>query len=616
MNAISKLGLLAVLLLPASAAAQSRSASLAQALETFTAVDTNKDGKLSPEELVAAKLGLTRSDTRGIDFDHDGFWSKDEFLLFYRQRLLAADVKPAADLEAEATRILAARKAKTSERTPQRTAPEGHALADAVDELQGKAASGQAIGTDFDRVRDLMVADARSADQVAHGEDPALGEHSELQRQLLATLERLRSATLAGQFSREDFLDFRASIVKRARTAASAPGGDPELQSLGQALKDALDRLEQRGVAGNATREDFERVRDQLIARARAAAKGPNAPAAAEQELQSPLHTQMIQTLERLQAAAAGGTFSRDEYRAFRDSIVRRFRNAQEGTTQAQQPAPTADSDAELRSIEKRLTAALDSLEERAVAGNATREDFQRVRDQYIARARAAAKGATPASAGAADPEPVLQRELFQSLDRLEAAAKQGTFSREEYAQLRASMTHRAREAAAGTDDAGMNQAADELEKRVNGGAVNAADFAKLRGLVAARYQAASAKTDPSSVNEAALYQKLMQSLDRLEKAAQNGSVDRQEYQAFKDSFIHRARQIASSSQPPTGASGSAPVEQAGSTKRAGSQPARDANAKGDKVDPKSTPPVRPKPAPVEPERPQPPPPQQPPHRA
>lgn len=499
MNAISNLGLLAVLLAQAPAAAQNRSASLAQAQETFAAVDTNKDGKLSPEELAALKLQLTRNDTRGIDFDRDGFWSRDEFLLFYRQRLLAADVKPGADLEAEGTRILAARKAKTSERGPRRPAPESPALATAVDELQAKAASGQAVGSDFDRMRDLLVADARSADQLARGQDAALGEHSELQRQLLATIERLRTAAVAGQFSREEYMELRAAMVKRARGAAAAvPETSPDLRAIEQGLTEALDRLEQRAVAGNASREDFERVRDQLIARARAAA----APGAAEQELQSPLHAQMVQTLERLQAAAAGGTFSREEFLAFREAIVKRFRNAQK-----------------------------------------------------------------------APPE-----------------------------------------------EAGLNQAADELEKRVNGGAVTPADFAKLRGLISDRLTAASAKTDAGSVNEANLYRKLMQSLERLENAAQTGSVDRQEYQAFRDSFVHRARQIASSSQQSNGTTGNASGEQASGAKRGG------ANARGEKgekseksektekTEPTPAPPARPKPASGEPEKPPAQPPSRPPH--
>ncbi len=508
MNPISNLGLLATLLLPATSAAQSRVATLAQAQETFSVADANKDGKLSPEELAALQLQLTRDDTRGIDFDRDGFWSRDEFLLFYRQRLLAANVKPAADLEAEATRILAARKAKTTERGPRRNPSEGRALSEAVDELQAKASAGQAVGSDFDRVRDLLVADARANDQLAKGQDPLAGEHSELQSKLLQSIERLRAAAVAGQFSREEYQDLRAAIVKRARNAAGATEPNAQSQAIGQALAEALDRLEQRALAGNATREDFERVREQLIARARAAANGASAPGAVEQELQSPLHTQMIQTLDRLQA---------EEYLAFRESIVRRFRNLQNTGAQAQPPPAPA---------------------------------------------------AQPAVVSAA------------------------------------------------ADDAGMNQAADELEKRVNGGQVAPADFAKLRGLIAGRIQAATGKTDPSSVNELNLYQKLIQSLERLEKAAQSGAVDRQEFLAFKDSFIHRARQAASSSQPSSPSDSTTSAEPGSSAKRAGTpgaapdgaqplptgkagaqrtDPARDPNAKGGKDDPKPAPQSRPK---------------------
>ncbi len=656
MNAISNLGLLAILLLPSTAAGQDRLATLAQAQETFSVADTNKDGKLSPEELAALKLQLTRSDTRGVDFDRDGYWSKDEFLLFYRQRLLAANVKPAADLEAEATRILAARKAKTAERGPRPASADGGVLSEALDQLQAKASAGQASGSDFDRVRDLLVADARAQDQLAKGQDPLAGEHSDLQGKLLQTIERLRAAAAAGSFSREEYQDLRATIVKRARNTANGtapattPSTDPgeEVRAIGQALAEALDRLEQRAVAGNATREDFERVRTQLIARARAAAAGTSTPGAVEPELQSPLHTQMIQTLERLQAAAASGSFSREEYLAFRESLVRRFRNAQGATAGVSPTSAPAAGNSDPHSIEQGLSDALDHLEQRAAAGGATREDFQGVRDQLIARARAAARSAGAAAPAGADAQASVQRELMQALDRLEAAARQGSFSREEYTQLRASMIHRAREseraapaptAVAGTasDEAGMNQAADELEKRVNGGQVAPADFAKLRGLIADKLQAASARTDPASVNEASLYQKLVQSLDRLEKAAQNGSVDRQEFQAFRDSFVHRARQIASSSQQANSASGTTSAEQGSSGKRAvtpvatpagtqsppiekaGAQRAdgkADKGEKGEKNESKPAPQSRPKPGAGDPEKPQPPPPQQPPHRA
>lgn len=548
MNPISNLGLLATFILPATADAQARVATLARAQETFTDVDTNKDGKLSPEEVVA-KLQLNASDVRGVDADKDGFWSKDEFLLFYRQRIVAANVKPSADLEAEATRILAARKAKAAERGTPRAGAEGRdpaktdlaptALADALDALQVKASAGQAKDADFDHLRELLVAEARASDRAAKGADAEAGEKSELQQKLLQSIERLR-------------------------------------------------------------------------------------------------------------AAAASGTFTRDEYQALRQRFIERARGAAARTA----ATPAAGTDAELLAIEKGLDEALDRLEKRAAAGNPTREDFQRVRDQLIARARAAANGA---NAGAPnEPEAAaLQAKLLQSIDRLEAAAQKGVISREEYTQLRDSMIHRAREienpgqpratvASTSSDDAGVRQAVDEVEKRVEGGQVSAADFKQLRELIAAKAQPAAGKSGPEAANEAAAYQKLMQALERLENAAKSGSVDRQEFKAFKDSFVHRARQIAndaqrsSSQQSNSSSSKSGGNDQDAANRRSGSptatptpvriqpdkgavkraDPARDAEkSKEDpKPAPQPAPASRPKPAP-ENERPQPAPPQQPPHR-
>jgi len=113
------LALLAPLLISGAVSAEERTGTLAQTREAFKVLDANKDARLGAEE----RAGLDPQLTRGVDFDGDGFWSKDEFLLFHRQRLLAAKVKPAADLEAEATRIQAARKAKATERNTRRDPP-------------------------------------------------------------------------------------------------------------------------------------------------------------------------------------------------------------------------------------------------------------------------------------------------------------------------------------------------------------------------------------------------------------------------------------------------------------------------------------------------------------
>jgi hypothetical protein len=113
-----------------------------------------------------------------------------------------------------------------------------------------------------------------------------------------------------------------------------------------------------------------------------------------------------------------------------------------------------------------------------------------------------------------------------------------------------------------------MSAAVDDLQKRVDGGQVTPADFRPLRDLITKKAQAVAGKTDQDSVNESALCDKLLQSLDRLEKAAQNGTVDRQQFQAFRDSFIRRARNIPNEGQQQTGT----PASSAASTDTAGNQ--------------------------------------------
>ncbi|MBK7642209.1 MAG: hypothetical protein IPJ19_04045 [Planctomycetes bacterium] len=640
MNPTLQFGLLATLLLPSPALAQARMSTLASALETFTAVDLNKDGRLSPSE-VTNELRLGPADTRGVDADQDGFWSRDEFLVFYRQRLAAAKVRPAADLEAEATRILAARKAKAGERGGQRALSEARrgaktpnqvgALSDAVDGLEVKASAGKALPTDFAKVRELLVSEARTADQAAKGADADAGEGSEFHQKLLQSLDRLQAAAGSGNYSRTDYLAFRQALVRRLRNAAEseqpaagAVSKNADLRGIQQGLVDSLDQLEKRAVAGNATREDFERVRDQLIARARAAANEANTPGAAEQELQGPLHRKMIQSLDRIQAAAAAGNFTRAEYQDFRDSVLARFRNA----SNVESSPGTQDPNTHLRAIDQGLNDALDQLEKRAAAGGASREDFQRVRDQLIARARAAAQGAPGAIPAEADAGSTEYRKLMQSLDRLEAAAGQGVYSREEYRDLRASMIHRAREAVSAspaevpgeTDDAKMSRAVDEMQKHVDGGRVTPADFENLRQILARKQQALAGKSDPASADEALAYSKMKLAIDRLEKAAQNGSVDRQEFETFRASFVRRARNIVNESKN----AGEAPSREPAADPKRGERPAatppavRPAPASGGatrRTDPK---PPAPQPAPVsrpKPENPEPEKPQAPPQR-
>lgn len=456
MNALPKLAAFATLVLPAVAFGQQTEGSLTAAQSTFAGLDTDKDGKLSPQEILTLKVNAT--DVRGVDVDQDGFVSKDEFIPFYRQRLVAAGIKPAVDLEAEATRVLAARKAKQSNQAEgkdslsqaRRSALAGGqprvssvdaapgALVEAFDQLQVKATVGKAAKADFDRVRELLAAKAREADRAAQGEDAQAGEKSEVHRKLLQSLDRLQSAAAAGKFSREEYQAVRESIVQRARhaaggapsepPAANEPPLSPELQAIEKGLDQALEHLEQRAAAGGATREDFQRVRDQLVARARAAA---NASAPAEVELQGPVHRKLMQSLDRLEAAAQQGSFSREDYKAFRDSVIRRARRINEAG-----PAPAVDPAAGEAGLQRDF----DQFEKHVEVGQVTPADFQALRNALAARVQvgAANEGGVPA-------DPAVYRRLIQSLDRLEQAAQGGNVSREEFKAFKDSFVKRAR---------------------------------------------------------------------------------------------------------------------------------------------------------------------------
>ncbi len=460
MDFAPKLAFAAFLLCPSLAYGQGTEASLKQAQTTFDVLDANKDAKLSPQEMLLLKI--TAADARGIDFDMDGSISKDEFVMFYRQRLVAAGVRPAADLEAEAVRILAARKAReanrsegqgslsqarrnalrTGQQSPSSPESGGHdAVLEAFDRVQAKANLGQAAKQDFDQVREALAARTQEADRAAKGGEPQSGDASEVYRKLLQSLDRLQAAAAAGKFSREEYQAVRESFVQRARLAsggavpAPANSGDavpnPGTQAIEKGLVEALDRLEQRAAAGGATREDFQRVRDQLIARARAAASDPSA---AQIELQGPVHRKLIQSLDRLEAAAQQGVYSREQYQELRDTMVHRARGiANPDAAQAPDVVASNGSDASLQG-------AFDALERHVDAGRVTHEDFQGLQDQLMARVKNA-----QAADQANDADTATYRRLMRSLTRLEAAARDGLVDRAEFQSFKDSFVKRAR---------------------------------------------------------------------------------------------------------------------------------------------------------------------------
>jgi hypothetical protein len=348
--------LLAALAAPAVAFQEAKpvvAATLERARRTFQAADRNADGRIERAELELARVKVTGEEFAVRDLDGNTYWSRDEFVLWYRGLLIANRQRPAADLEAEATRILVI----------QRTRP----VAPAAAPVDQEARLGRAL--------------------------------EDLERKALA-----RGAT------REDFTAVRT--MWEERLAATQPQTPPEeLEVLKTKVGRALADLEARAAEGKVTREEFTQLRQALLTRARAAATKPDAPQpTAEKPAQDAPATPAIearfaQALEDLEAKALARQATREQFGAVRELLVTRARRAAQGEGAATGDAATA-LEAE--------TQALQRLETRALAGQVTREDFVEFRGLLAGRTRArtetprvdAPKADAPARTRAEQPKP------------------------------------------------------------------------------------------------------------------------------------------------------------------------------------------------------------------
>ena len=113
-------------------------ATLERARRTFQAADRNADGRIERAELELARVKVTAVEFAARDLDGNTYWSRDEFVLWYRGLLIANRQRPAADLETEATRILAIQ--RTRPVTPAGAPVDQEArLARALEDLERKA---------------------------------------------------------------------------------------------------------------------------------------------------------------------------------------------------------------------------------------------------------------------------------------------------------------------------------------------------------------------------------------------------------------------------------------------------------------------------------------------
>ncbi len=313
-------------------------ATLDRARRIFQAADRNNDSRIELAELEAGRLRVPADEFRQRDLDANGAWNRDEFTLWYRGLLIKSGQKPGGDLEAEATRLLAQQRAK--------------------------------------------VAPVAAAEP----QDPAVVE---LEARLQRALDHLEKQALARQATRDDFGAVRQAW--EARLAAAQPAGDEGAQAtLRQKVGRALEDLERRARDGQATREEYAQLRQALLTRARAA----GAPAAPVAEGETSLEARFAQALDELELKALARQATREQFGAVREMLAARARR----TAKAE-----GLEDGAATQLQQDYERALARLEERALAGQVTRAEFTELRATLVTRARRAANapavGSVPSAA-------------------------------------------------------------------------------------------------------------------------------------------------------------------------------------------------------------------------
>ncbi|MBL8859268.1 MAG: EF-hand domain-containing protein [Planctomycetes bacterium] len=566
--------LLALIVIAESAFAQGSDPvnSLARARSTFSAADSDKDGKVTASEFARQRLAVTKEEFAAMDADKDGTWSQEEFLVYYRRLLLNGGQRAAPDLEAEVARIQALRRVKDEEEAKKRPvappkveaplAPDiAQRLRAAIDDLEKKAALRQATRADFQSVRDALIDRAK----VVKAQDPSGG--ADLVAKFEAAVNALEEKARAGNYSRADYTALRDSLIVRGRETTKVPptaepvNASAGVEQLQAGLDRALDELATKAAARNATRADYDAVKAAFVARARAAAPSTDPAVVAER---GTLEQRFAAAIDKLEDDGRAGKFSREEFNAVRESHIARVRAlAGSGASAASSvPVPTV-APAPANDLAVKLDTALDDLAKKAQERQATRDDFNRVKEAMVARTRALAS-TNPAAAN----EQAKIDELFlRAMNALEEDALAGKFSREQFQTMREGYVQRARAVVsagqpvvapapavppvpAATPE-GIEQRFDaalrELERKALARGASREDFQRVNDLLVARARAAVQKHVGVPVADAdprvsALVTSVQSALTRLESAQADSGTSAADFEKLREMVITRAR--------------------------------------------------------------------------
>jgi len=220
----------------------------------------------------------------------------------------------------------------------------------------------------------------------------------------------------------------------------------------------------------------------------------------------------------------------------------------------AKGPQPP-DSTAGAADLDARIEAALTDLETKALARQATRAEFARVRGLWNERTAGASRDVPPGS-----PQDAVAARFARALDALEARARAGVVTRTEFADLRSAWAARARRAvtsgkpadpAPDSIEARFERALAELEAKAFARSATRADWQRVKDLLVERarraVQGGTATPPPADdPRVTSLATELRAALDALEQAAAEGRLTRAAFQEL------RTRTAASSSTRPT----------------------------------------------------------------
>ncbi|MDP6540168.1 MAG: hypothetical protein QF410_11540 [Planctomycetota bacterium] len=398
--------LLTLALLASDGAAQrsQETSPVRRARGTFAAADTNKDGVLDAREV--SRASIPRDAFAKYDHDGDRNLSSDEFLLYYRQLLLDARRPAGAELDREAARIQALRKAhEQKEARARRAAAEASGTSGGQGTGQEKPGSEASVSTTakkLERAKDALYERAAAGEmtreqvqalersleeraRAAAGGAPSAGAGAVVaasgaapaaagsQAPVGTREERLRAAHEAAQ-ARERHAARRAAQAGSGSAGASSDpmaGLSPQTRSK---VERALAALELRAKAGQMTRAQFEAKKRELLDRARQVDSDP--AGAGERGGQTP--AERAEAERRRRAAAGGG----GQTPAERAEAERRRRAALAGGGQT--PAERASAErrrraqaaaaAERAAVERRRQAAAAAAARRAAAQRAATE--------------------------------------------------------------------------------------------------------------------------------------------------------------------------------------------------------------------------------------------------